>query len=83
MGITKLALAASILMGNSISIAAAQTTNPLEVLEGARRDRIEQDKRLDRDAAEQRQRDKEIKARQEEAGRTPDPAIVRGAEGAR
>ena len=62
-------------------VAAAQTTNPLEVLEGARRDRIEQDKRLDRDAAEQQQRDKEIKARQEEAGRTPDPAIARGTEG--
>jgi hypothetical protein len=81
--ITKLVLAASILMGNGISIATAQTTNPLEVLEGARRDRIEQDKRLDRDAAEQRQRDKEIKARQDESGRTPDAAIVRGAEGAR
>ena len=83
MGIVKLVLATSILISHGISIAAAQTTNPHEVLEGARRDRIEQDKRLDRDAAEQRQRDKEIKARQEEAGRTPDPAIVRGAEGAR
>ena len=83
MGVTKLVLAVLILIGHSISIATAQTTNPHEVLEGARRDRIEQDKRLDRDAAEQRQRDREIKARQEEAGRTPHPAIVRGAEGAR
>jgi hypothetical protein len=81
MGIMKLVLAASLITVHGISMAAAQTTNPLEVLEGARRGRIEQDKRLDRDAAEQQQRDKEIKARQEEAGRTPDPAIARGTEG--
>src|SRR5215207_10163470 len=62
--------AALILAANSISIATAQTTNPSEVLEGARHDRIEQDKRLDRDATNQKQRDKEIKARQEQAGRT-------------
>ena len=78
-----LALAASIIAASSISSAAAQITNPSEVLEGTRRDRIEQDKRLDRDAAEQQQRDKEIKARQEEAERTPDPAIARSAEGTR
>ena len=50
---TKLALAASIIAASGISSAAAQTTNPFEVLEGTRRDRIEQDKRLDRDEAEQ------------------------------
>ena len=83
MGNMKVVLVASIIAAHGISIAAAQATNPLEVLEGARRDRIEQDKRLDRDAAEQRRRDKEIKARQEEAGGTPDPAIAPSAEGTR
>jgi len=61
MGITKLVLAALIIAVSGLSIATGETTtNPSEVLEGARRDRIEQDKRLDRDTAEQQQRDKEI-----------------------
>jgi hypothetical protein len=83
MGTTKLVMTALVIAAQSISIAVAQTTNPQETLEGSRRERVERDQRLERDAAEQQQRDKEIKARQEQAGRTPDPAIARGAEGAR
>ncbi len=83
MGMTKLIAAALIITAHSLDTAAAQTTNPQETLEGSRRERVERDERLARDAAEQQKRDKEIKARQEEAGRTPDPAIARGAEGAR
>ena len=83
MSITKVITAALIITAHSFGTAAAQTTNPQEALEGARRERVERDQRLERDTAEQQRRDKEIKARQEETGRTPDPAIVRGAEGAR
>ena len=83
MGITKLIAAALIIAAHSLGTAAAQATNPQETLEGSRRERVERDQRLERDAAEQQKRDKEIRARQEEAGRTPDPAIARGAEGAR
>ncbi len=83
MSITKLITAALIVTAHGIGTAAAQTTNPQEALEGSRRERVERDERLAREAAEQQKRDKEIKARQEEAGRTPDAAIVRGAEGAR
>ena len=82
MGVAKLITAALIITAHSIGTVAAQTTNPQEVLESSRRERAERDERLARDAAEQQKRDKEIKARQEEAGRTPDPAIARGAEGA-
>ena len=81
MGITKLITVALIITGHSLGTASAQTTNPLEVLEGSRRDRIEQEQLLAHEPAEQQKRDKEIKARQEEAGRIPDPAIARGAEG--
>ena len=83
MGVAKLITAAFIIIAHSIGTAAAQTTNPQETLEGSRRERVERDERLARDAAEQQKRDKEIKTRQEEAGRNPDPAIARGAEGAR
>ena len=83
MDMTTLVLAIALTAAHGISIAAAQTTKPLEVLEDVRGDRIERDKRLERDAAEQQQRDKENVARQEEVGRTPDAATVRGAEGAR
>src|SRR4051794_2876824 len=41
------------------SSASAQMTRPFEVLEGARRDRIEGDKRMAREAAEQRRKEKE------------------------
>ena len=81
MNVTKLITASLIITAHSIGAGAAQTTNPQETLEGSRRERVEREERLARDAAEQQKRDKEIKARQEEAGRTPDPAIVRGAEG--
>ncbi len=80
MGVTKLITAVLIITAHSIGTGAAQTTNPQEALESSRRERVERDERLARDATEQQKRDKEIKARQEEAGRTPDPAIVRGAE---
>ena len=70
MSIGTLVLVASIVAASGVGIPTAQTTNPSEVLEGARRGRIEQDKCLDRDATNQQQRDKEIKARQEQAGRT-------------
>ena len=83
-GVCGVAVAAAlILTAHSLGTATAQTTDPQETLEGSRRERVERDQRLERDAAEQQQRDKEIQARQEEAGRAPDPAIVRGAEGPR
>ena len=81
MGVAKLITAALIIAAHSTGMATAQTTNPKAALEGSRRERVERDERLAGDAAEQQKRDKEIKARQEEAGRTPDPAIARGAEG--
>ena len=83
MGVTKLIAAALVIAAHSLGTAAAQTTNPQETLEGSRRERVERDERLAHEAAEQQQRDKEIKARQEQAGRAPDAAIVRGAEEAR
>ena len=83
MGITNLITVALIITAQSIGTVAAQTTNPQDTLEGASRERIDRDQRLERDAAEQQRRDKENVARNVEAGRRPDPAIVRGAEGAR
>src|SRR3954454_3681147 len=46
----------------SANLAAAQTTKPFEALEGARRDRIEQEKRATREAAEQRRLEKKRKS---------------------
>ena len=83
MRITKLALAVLVIAAYGVTPVSAQVVKPFEELEGARQDRIEQDKRLERDAAQQVQRDRENKARQEAAGRTPDAATVTGAQGAR
>ena len=46
---TKLALAALILAASGVTSASAQGVKPFEELEGARLDRVEQDKRLDAD----------------------------------
>src|SRR3954453_19308180 len=46
----------------SAHVATAQTTKPFEALEGARRDRIEQEKRAASEAAEQRRLEKKRKA---------------------
>ena len=76
---TKLALAALIIAASGVTPASAQVVKPFEELEGARRDRVEQDKRLESDRAQQVQRDRENKARQEAVGRTPDAATATGA----
>ena len=81
MGPMRMVLIAFIIAASHVGGAVAQTTNPQEVLEDVQRDRTKRDKRLERDAAEQQQRDKENMARQLEAGRKPDAATVRGAEG--
>lgn len=76
---TKLALAALLIAAAALTPASAQGVKPFEQLEGARRDRIEQDKRLEADRAQQVQTDRENKARQEAAGRAPDAATATGA----
>ena len=52
-------LAASIAAAAAAIPAAAQMTRPFEELEASRRDRIAADKRMAREAAEQRKKDKE------------------------
>ena len=52
-------LAASLLSAATVNSAVAQVTRPLEELEASRRDRIAADKRMAREAAEQRKKDKE------------------------
>jgi len=61
---------------------AVEMTRPFEALEGARRDRIELDKRMKRDAAEQRRREEDVKA-QQEAQRKRDAAAAKAAQAAR
>lgn len=56
------------------SVAMAQTTNPFEALEGARRDRIEQKKRAAQDAVEQRRIEKKKRASEETAEKSADSA---------
>ena len=79
MRIAQLCLAASIVAASGISAAAVEMVKPFEVLEGARRDRIELDKRMKREAAEQRRREKEQKA-QQEAQRKRDAAAAKEAQ---
>src|SRR3954453_4079089 len=64
----------------SASVATAQTTKPFEALEGARRDRIEQEQRAARDAAEQRRLEKKRKADEAAAKRA---AAAKSAQDAR
>jgi hypothetical protein len=52
-------LTASLLSAATVNSAVAQVTRPLEELEASRRDRIAADKRMAREAAEQRKKDKE------------------------
>src|SRR5215218_4124675 len=52
-------LAAFIAAATATNPSAAQMTKPFEELEASRRDRIASDKRMAREAAEQRRKDKE------------------------
>ena len=63
MGLAKLCLAALIGGASAFSAAAVEMVRPFEVLESARRDRIELEKRMKREEAERRQREREEKAR--------------------
>lgn len=58
MRIAKLLIASCLLTAASVSTASAQFVDPYKVLEAARRDRLELDKRLAREAAERRQKEK-------------------------
>jgi hypothetical protein len=83
MRIAKLCLAATMIGASAISAAAVETVNPLEVLNRSKRSMGEFDRRMKRDAAEQRRRTKEQEALREkekaqEAQRKPDAATGEG-----
>ena len=82
MSIAKLCLAALIIGASAFSAAAVEMVRPFEVLESARRDRIELEKRMKREEAEQRQREKEEKARQKALSKR-DAASAQAAQGSR
>jgi len=71
MAIGKLCLAALIIGVSTISTGAVELVNPLQVLEQSRRGNIEFDKRMKRDAAEQRRlaKEQEAKRKKEDAER--------------
>ena len=82
MRLVKLCLAASILAAGALNAAAVEITKPFEALEGARRDRIEMDKRMKREAIERRKQEEERRA-QREAQRKRDAAAAKAAQSAR
>jgi hypothetical protein len=82
MSIAKLCWAALIIGASAFSAAAVEMVRPFEVLESARRDRIELEKRMKREEAEQRQREKEEKARQKALSKR-DAASAQAAQGSR
>lgn len=79
MRLVKLCLAASILAAGALNAAAVEMTKPFEALEGARRDRIEMDKRMKREVIELRKQEKEQRA-QREAQRKHDAAAAKAAQ---
>src|SRR5215204_4262588 len=72
MRIAGLILASCILAVSGAGLASAQFVDPLRVLEQSRRDRLEMDKRIARDAAAQRQKEKAAQAAQANAQRKLD-----------
>ena len=82
MRLVKLCLAASILAAGALNAAAVEMTKPFEALEGARRDRIEMDKRMKREAMSGGSRRKEQRA-EREAQRKRDAAAAKAAQSAR
>ena len=72
MRLAKVVIASSILALGGAGAASVQFVNPLRVLEESRRDRIELDKRIAREAAAQRQKEKAAYAAQPNAQRKLD-----------
>ena len=64
MRVAELIIASCILSMGGASAASAQFVDPLRVLEQSRRDRLEMDKRIAREAAAQRQKEKAAQAAQ-------------------
>src|SRR3954470_9570025 len=71
MSIARLCLAGAIIAASTLSAGAVELVNPLQVLEQSRRGNIEFDKRMKRDAAEQRRlaKEQEAKRKKEDAER--------------
>jgi len=65
MPIAPLLLAVGIILASGLDAMAVEMTRPFETLEAARRDRVELDKRMKREAAEQKRREREAKAQQD------------------
>src|SRR3954471_22924180 len=65
MPIAPLLLAVGIIVASGLDAMAVEMTRPFETLEAARRDRVELDKRMKREAAEQKRREREAKAQQD------------------
>ncbi len=72
MRVAELIIASCILAVSGAGVASAQFVEPFKVLEEARRDRLELDKRLAREAAAQRQKEKAAQAAQANAQRKLD-----------
>ena len=82
MRVAELIIASCILAVGGAGAASAQFVDPLRVLEQSRRDRIEMDKRLAREAAAQRQKEKAAQAAQATAQRKLDQERAAAANGA-
>jgi hypothetical protein len=69
MSIARICLAGSIMAASTLSAGAVELVNPHQVLEHSRREGIEFDKRMKRDAAEQRRlaKEQEAKRKKEDA----------------
>ena len=72
MRVAKLLIASCMLATGGTSLASAQFVDPFKVLEEAKRDRLERDKRLAREAAERQQKEKAEQAAKVDAQRKLD-----------
>src|SRR3954449_11189577 len=72
MRVVQVIVASCILAVSGASVAVAQSVNPLRVLEESRRDRLELDKRIARETAAQRQKEKAAQAAQAKVQRKLD-----------
>jgi len=82
MPIAPLLLAVGIILASGLDAMAVEMTRPFETLEAARRDRVELDKRMKREATEQKRREREAKA-QQDAQRKREAAAAKAAQDAR
>ena len=82
MRIAELIIASCVLAVSGAGAASAQFVDPLRVLEASKRDRLELDKRLAREAAAQRQRERTAQVAQANAQRTLDKERATAATGA-